>query len=319
MRQLDTEGDGFGGLNFLKIYRYELWCFLINDCLIVSGSFILIFALLSRKESRYDFYLLSIPLFGMIHQGIDIPYRYYLIWTPGEANKAREASLANILDHTLGLKQIPHLIFSVMIFKAALVLTLEFRERDNETRKRKLSRINRFSVFLTVLAVIMAISWQEFVQSTGNYTKWPSIVYATVQGLFLVVAVFYLRKSINTIDGMHASFAMLMLHLVNFIILEILWLVNCLMNYYYRHRVNMLIVLMVNLTYFTYMTLVIFFLVNWISKNKQFGVRAYKESLIESSEGRSETNSKKIYYWKWLMKNCNHNRLEYGTLDQAIV
>ena len=41
--------------------------------------------------------------------------------------------------------------------------------------------------------------------------------------------------------------------------------------------------------------------------------------MIESSEDGSETNSKKIFYWKWLIKNCNHNRLEYGTLDQAIV
>ena len=89
-----------------------------------------------------------------------------------------------------------------------------------------------------------------------------------------MAAVFYLRNSINTKDGIKASFAMLMLHLVNFIILETLWLFNFFMNHYYRHHASMLIVLMVNVTYFTYMTFVIFFIVNMISKNKQLGVRA---------------------------------------------
>ena len=55
------------------------WCRCVTACLITLMAFILILTLLWRRESRCDFYLLSIPTLSMIHHAVVIPISSYIL------------------------------------------------------------------------------------------------------------------------------------------------------------------------------------------------------------------------------------------------
>ena len=80
---------------------------------------------------------------------------------------------------------------------------------------------------------------------------------------------------------------------------------------------------MVNECYYTYMTLVLFYLVYCFSYNKHQGVTAYNESLVESAQtvddGVQRKQQLKKRYWKWLIKANMYEVGEFGTLDQAVL
>ena len=58
----------------------QQWCRCTNACLITLVAFILILTLLWRRESRCDFYLLSIPILPMINKIVMIPVSGNFIW-----------------------------------------------------------------------------------------------------------------------------------------------------------------------------------------------------------------------------------------------
>ena len=135
-----------------------------------------------------------------------------------------------------------------------------------------------------------------------------------------------MRIIINSINGdVFASLAMLVFHIVNFAGFEAGHVIH-----YFMHRntpeypsaltlKEFKVTDMINKTYFTYMTFVLFYLVYCFGQNRQLGKTLYQESLVESEEASQEKQKKQQNYWRWLMNEMNYEGVEYGSLDQAVL
>ena len=132
-------------------------CAFANAAIIAFVALILIVALLWRKKSRYDIWLLSIPFFSLIPQIPEMIKLSHFMWSWFDLSTANKMSL--IKYHVRGLKQIPHLIFPVIILEAAMVVAIHFKERDRARVERKRRMIKCFSYLLLALAICVPIAW----------------------------------------------------------------------------------------------------------------------------------------------------------------
>ena len=121
---------------------------------------------------------------------------------------------------------IPHFTFPIILIKAAMVIEVDFREQDQAIRKQKMRKIQCISFVLLLIAICVPIAWQEAISLNfdGIFFAWPTLVFFLMQGLSLVIAVWYLRVKINSISSVYANLKMYILHLVNFIGLLALYL-----------------------------------------------------------------------------------------------
>ena len=141
----------------MEIFAWLNPCLFWNAILVTLMALILIIALLWKKESRYDLYLLSIPFFPLAPEIIQIIIAGHGIWDWGERDIIQKIS--GYQQNTQGMKHIPHLIFPVILFQAGMVMEVLFRERDREIVARKRRNIRWISFFLCVLAICEPIVW----------------------------------------------------------------------------------------------------------------------------------------------------------------
>ena len=144
------------------------------------------------------------------------------------------------------------------------------------------------------MGICATIAWQV----GPKLEEWPTVVFLASQGLGLVIAVFWMRRTINSLDSnVRASLKMIIFHFVNFIGLEALHFIryahrriNCPCPEWSPHgRVNYRnLIDMIIECYATYMILVLFYLVYQFGKNRQIGKMVYEENLTDDSEQTSE-------------------------------
>ena len=91
------------------------WCEFINVSFLTLMSLVLIVALLWRRESRCDLRLLTIPAFTLVPNALRIPVCGPFMFGWKEYIDAYRV-LLRPLNHTKGMKYMPHLIFPVILF-----------------------------------------------------------------------------------------------------------------------------------------------------------------------------------------------------------
>ena len=106
----------------MHIITWFVPCLFGNVVLVTAMALILIIALLWRKESRYDLFLLSIPFFPLAPEIIQIIERGSGIWDWGGTELIQK--IKPYEEHTQGMKQIPHLIFPLILLQSGMVVTV---------------------------------------------------------------------------------------------------------------------------------------------------------------------------------------------------
>ena len=116
---------------------------------------------------------------------------------------------------------------------------------------------------------------------------------------------------------------MILFHLANFAVLEVLYVLIYIDEKHDPHRTGWahIPLKIANTSYYTYMTFVLFCLIHRFGKNRHFGSTVKKGLLSEKFDEETLSEKQKLQknYWRWLMKTVIYEGVEYGKLDQAVL
>ena len=113
--------------------------------------------------------------------------------------------------------------------------------------------------------------------------------------------------TVNSIGAsVRASFKMVLLHLVNFIFLEVLYVIRYIAEndtWVKQNKIYLLQILIANKCFYTYMSFVLYYLVYRFDKNMNLGTMVFKEAQSDQidEKGLSEKQRLRKNYWRWLM------------------
>ena len=122
-----------------------------------------------------------------------------------------------------------HWIFEALLLKTAMTLPLIFDECIDETvsemndrHMKEAKRINcMIAIFVTLTGLL---SFANIVLLIPQESVIFTLFVTSFQSLTLISVVFYLRYKINMFQPQLAKMRLIMTHLVNFILLSVIWI-----------------------------------------------------------------------------------------------